>query len=260
MTYADNFMETFRVSGVNWRLGSDDAVRVRAWLSAHFPAALEKPENLLKDDRGSRVATVDGLVLKESTARKGRSVVRFGLRRSGSRRAFRLGRRLAECGVSTPLPLAWATVRRFGLRLKDYLVTEHVESHVSLKDKLDKCRENADERRRLMELLGRLLASFHVNGFSNRDMKDTNILVVESANPRLWAVDLDGVRRLRWITRRRAMRDFWPIVRSLKAHGYGDIGDQAGLLGGYGAVVPSRLRLDNFPEAWFDRRNVSGRG
>jgi tRNA A-37 threonylcarbamoyl transferase component Bud32 len=250
MTHEDDPVETLRFSGLTWHVCGGDTARMESWLSAHFPAVLDNRENLLKDDKGSRVAAVEGLVVKESTARKGRSALRFGLRRSGSCRAFRLGRQLAECGVSTPLPVAWATVRRFGLRVKDYLVTEKVESHVSLADKLETCRENSDERRRLMELLGRLLASFHVNGFSNRDLKDTNMLVTGSDSPRLWTVDLDGVRKMRWITRRRARRDFWPIVRSLKRHGYGDGTDQAGLLRGYGAVVPLRLRLYQSPESW----------
>jgi tRNA A-37 threonylcarbamoyl transferase component Bud32 len=250
MTSRERDITQLRLAGATWRLRRDDLARTTAWLQAHFPEILERNENLLKDDTGSRVAAAEGLVVKESTARRGRSALRFGLRRSGARHAFRLGGELNALGISTPRPVAWATVRRLGLRVKDYFVAERVESCSPLKDTLDACRENAAARSQMLDLLGRLLASFHVNGVSNRDMKDTNILVNESGGTRLWVVDLDGARKKRFVTRRRAMRDFWPIIRSLKTHGLGGEADRADLLRGYNAVVPERLRFKGFPASY----------
>jgi len=234
--------------GVRWHLAPAAAGRLPAWLNEHFPSVLDSKAALLKADKGSRVATAAGLVIKESTARKRRSAYRFGFRRSGSRRAFRLGTALLALGLPTPRPLAWGTVRRLGLRLKDYLVTEYVADCRALKDKLDACRNDPVKRRRLMEQLGNLVALFHANGYSNRDMKDTNILVTEKDGPALWVVDLDGVRRPPLITRRRAARDFRPIAHSLSRHGMGTEEDLAGLLAGYSKTAPPRLVFDRFPD------------
>ena len=97
-----------------------------------------------------------------------------------------------------------------------------------------------------MEALGYLLASFHVQGYSNRDLKDTNVLAGGDDGRELWAVDLDGVRRIR-ITRRRAIKDLWPIVRSLKMHGMGDANDKQNILNGYNSLSTLGLRMEELP-------------
>ncbi len=240
--------QILEIGAIRWHVAGEQAGRLEKWLSAHFPGILTESENVLKKDKGSRVASAAGLVLKESTARKGRSMLRFGLRRSGARRAFTIGNELNAHGVPTPRPVAWATVRRFGLRERDYLVTEKVENACLLTEKLKTAGGDKTEREWIVRMLGRLLALFHCSGFSNRDMKDTNILVTENGGLKLWVVDLDGVRQKGMVTRTRAFRDFWPIVRSLAMYGWGDDCDKAAMLAAYNGAVPERLQLNRLPD------------
>ena len=230
-------------------MASPYAVLLEQWLSTHYREILENEDSLMKKDKGSRVAAADGLVLKERTARKGRSGVRFGMRRSGSGRIYALGRDLVRAGVKTPRPVAWATVRKCGLRVRDYFIAEEVPSPVHLKEILVSLKDTPEERERIMRQWGALVGSFHVNGFSNRDLKDENILVTGEGNSIFWAVDLDGVRQMK-VSVRRAVKDLWPVIRSLKAYDLGDTKDKGNMLEGYNDVASLTLRLEMLPEKY----------
>jgi tRNA A-37 threonylcarbamoyl transferase component Bud32 len=169
------------------------------------------------------------------------------LRRSGSRRAFLVGRALVDADVPVPRPVAWATVRRFGLRVADYLISEEIGGAGPLRRELEASRQDVARRREILQLLGGLAAGFHVNGFSHRDLKDTNVLVTDDGRVRLWAVDYDGVRRARWLTRRRVRKDFRPTLHSLRSHGWGDGADRAALCAAHDVLVPPRLRIGSLP-------------
>ncbi|MFC1497591.1 lipopolysaccharide kinase InaA family protein [Verrucomicrobiota bacterium] len=239
-------MQEILANGIKWHVSDNHFEFTAKWLSAHFPIILKDNKCLLKEDKGSRVAVADGLVIKESTARKGRSVFRFGLRRSGAYRAFRMGNELADFGLNTPRPVAWATIRCLGLRIKEYLITEEIADSHLLTETL-KSKNEEKEHAEIISKWGRLLAAFHVNGFSNRDMKDTNILVTRNEGLKLWAVDLDGVRRRKKLKKRRIERDFWPIVRSLRMYGWIDDSDMSALLAGYNELASENLRLSSLP-------------
>jgi hypothetical protein len=238
-----------RFQGLVWHVAASHLVAFGKWLSVYFPGVFEKPDCLMKSDVGTRVAAAAGLVIKESTPRRGRAGPRFSFRRSASRRAFELATSLLRGGVRTPHPVAWITVRRMGLRIKDYLVTEQIVPSSSLRSAMELCRDVPADRRRLMVALGRLLASFHVAGYSNRDLKDTNILVAGADPMELWAVDMDGVRKA-LISRRRAVKDLWPIVRSLKMYGLGNAADKAAILEGYNAAGKLVLKLEDLPATY----------
>lgn len=196
---------------------------------------------------GSRVAICDGLVLKKSMAREGRSSLRFALRRSRSRRVCLLVRELAQKGVATPRTLAWATVRRHGLRTEDYLLSEELMGCRRLTEYLEgEC--PVAEQRELLGRVGALLASFHVAGASNRDMKDCNVLITREPTLKAWAVDFDGVRVPPHLTRRRAARDFRSVVRFMKSSNWWTEANRSALQQGYNALVPRRLRRDTLPE------------
>lgn len=240
--------DTLRVGSVVWHVAGGARERVADWLSAHFPGVLDDASALMKRGVGTRVARAAGWVLKESQVRRGRSAWRFGFRRSGSRRAFILGKKLIGLGIPTSDPVAWATVRRCGLRRCDYLISGEIERGIPLKQRLLDVADEVTERGRLVEELGALMAAFHGNGLSNRDMKHSNLVyrVGAEAGARLWVLDMDGVRRCR-ITRRRAWRDLYRVVHSLGLYGWSSESDRTGLLVGYNAVVPARLRLDALP-------------
>jgi serine/threonine protein kinase len=101
-------------------------------------------------------------------------------------------------------------------------------------------------RRAIVAGLGELLAAFHRNGYSNRDLKDGNVLVRIGAPPVLWAVDLDGLCPSRW----RAgglRRDFRAVLRSLGLYGWAEEDDRAVLLEAYNASVSPGPKLRSLP-------------
>ena len=149
---------------------------------------------------------------------------------------------LIECGIPTPAPVAWSTVRTAGLRTADYLLTEWVKNTTTLSWWLLHVCPRAAERTRVITEVGKLLASFHVNGLSNRDMKSTNILLSHDAT-KLWVVDLDGTKRVRHLSRRRAKRDFRPIQLTLQKYGERQDSDESVLLNAYNASVPTAMQL-----------------
>jgi len=242
--------------GMVWHARADEAGRFRDWLAAHFPGILKDEICLLKKDRGRRVAVAEGLVIKATLRRRGRSRLRFALRASTSRRDFAVGDRLIAGGVPLPRPVAWATLRRGGLRVADYIVTERIADSRKLTSILKAARDSECLRRPVLDGLGELLALFHRNGYSNRDLKDGNVLAVERPALRLWAVDLDGVRRACWRVGG-LKRDFRAVLRSLGLHGWATAADKAALLEAYNARVPARLRLRRLPP--FGRES-GGRG
>ena len=233
--------------GRAWHIAPEHADEIRGLLAACRSAADWGPVETLKQDRGSRVFAAGRCVIKESGPRKGRGLLRFGLRRSGSRRAFRIGRRLVALGTPTPEPLAWATERRLGLRVRDFLITRRMEGAEALKDRCLRAAALPGEREEILVRIGALAAAFHRHGLSNRDLKDENILCAAGAPLALWVVDLDGVRRLWGAARHRAQRDLWPIARSLRRLGWSTAADEEALLRGYNGAVTATLRRAAFP-------------
>ena len=242
-----NAINEIRLRGIVWHVLPAYTVTLEQWLSTHYSDIFCQETALLKKDKGSRVAVASGLVLKERTARKGRSGGRFGFRRSASRRMYAMGRDLVRNAVRTPRPVAWATVRKFGLRVRDYFMTEEIPHAVHLKDLLVNLTDaDPAERARVIRQWGALMGSFHAAGFSNRDLKDENVLVTGAEHTVFWAVDLDGVRRMK-VSVRRAVKDLWPVIRSLKMYHLGDMADKSSLLAGYNETARLTLRMEMLP-------------
>ena len=250
-------LASFVSGGLSWRVLPADLKRVQEWCCAHFPSVLGESELLLKRSDNTCVVATEGLVLKERKAKPGVVGVRFGLRPSGARRGFVVGARLHAAGVSTPRPLAWGMVRRAGFRVADYIIQEEVEHAYELTYRLRGDRGLVEEKDMTLTLLGQLLGSFHGNGYTNRDMNDGNVLVTDEEGLRLWAVDMDGVRRRPLLTRLIAERDFWAVMRSLSIYGWDGAPDRKVLLMAYNSMVPLRLRREATP-AFCDRRVRDG--
>jgi len=232
--------------GVWWQVRSDLRDRFRLWLDGPFRGLFESG-SLVKDTPGSRVAISEGWVVKLGTARRGRSRWRYGLRLSGARRAAILAERLLSAGVPTPRPVAWATVRAGLLRVREYLVTEEERGAMALTRRMAAMGPGEAERAGLARRYGALLGLFHAAGFSNRDLKDENILVRGDGG--LVAIDMDGVTRCFRVPRARAARDFFAVTRSLALNGWGDTDTARAVLEGYISAAPARLRMDELPYA-----------
>jgi tRNA A-37 threonylcarbamoyl transferase component Bud32 len=245
MLSADDRWVRVRCGGIDWHVRGRFLSRFRDWCEKHFPAALDKADGLLKNTRGSRVAAADGWVIKESAARRGRSRLRYGLRRSGADRAARLALRAVSAGIPTPEPMAWATVRSGILRVREYLVTEEVPNARPLTALLAGTAPLDPTRAVVAREYGRLLGMFHGAGLSNRDMKDQNVLVAGDSDLRV--LDMDGVQVMPVLPRWRAGRDFYAVVRSLGIYSWREPETLHALLEGYNSQVPPRLRRDAVP-------------
>jgi tRNA A-37 threonylcarbamoyl transferase component Bud32 len=242
-----------RERGVAWKVSECCFEMAAAWLRLHFPGVISDGAAHLKRSATTTVAACDGLVLKATGPAGGVRRLKFALRPSSSRRSARLASELRRAGIATPEPVAWATVRRAGLRQRDYLVTVHVRDAVILTHVLRRAGLPGDQRRDVVRMLGELLAAFHANRYSNRDMKDANLLVAEGGGtPQLWVVDMDGVRRVRRLTRRQVLRDFWSVVRSLRKNGWDEVECKRWLVEAYNARVPERLRFEALPDRFPD--------
>jgi tRNA A-37 threonylcarbamoyl transferase component Bud32 len=135
------------------------------------------------------------------------------LRPSRSKRAFELGHVLLARRIATALPLA-ALERRWGPLLRDnILITEAVEApqlHRFLEAHLGPPRTDTplsavQQRQLAQQVLGRLgvlVRRLHDNRLAHRDLKANNLLVKWSPQrrPEVVLVDLDGLKRVRWMT------------------------------------------------------------
>ena len=122
-------------------------------------------------------------------------------------RAWNFGAALQLRELPTPRPLALVECLRFGLPATSYLVTERVPGGVGLREYADSVREAAAddaERRRiargLVAAAALLLRRLHERRATHCDLKASNVLAEptdDPAAPRLWLIDLDGVRTWR---------------------------------------------------------------
>jgi len=254
-------VSSHKVDSMLWHVESTRLPEITRWLAGHFPAIFEKAERVLKDDTRSQIAAADGLVIKRFRARRNGFPCFSVFRGSRSKRAFCLGRELIRCGIPTARPVAWATRRRLGLVLADYLITEEVKNSRPLMEILESGNPGASARTEIPVLWGKLLASFHSSGYSNRDLKDTNILVTrDPAQMRLWVVDMEGVRKRRRVRLSHIRRDCWPIMHSLALYEWNTEEDKRLFLDGYHSEARGTAQLRTVPSAVFPGRRPAPDG
>jgi tRNA A-37 threonylcarbamoyl transferase component Bud32 len=133
-------------------------------------------------------------------------------RDSAVRRCWELGHALLRRGIDTPRPLLF--VERRGAPSRLYLMTETIPNSLSVAEFMNDVwpAMSPDERRGWVASHARQLARqvrrLHEAGFDHRDLKFANLLVAdERADPRIWLLDLDGVRVWRSVPRRRAVQN-----------------------------------------------------
>jgi tRNA A-37 threonylcarbamoyl transferase component Bud32 len=132
-------------------------------------------------------------------------------------RAFALGHALLTRRIPTAIPLV-ALQRRFGLLLLDSILITEAHDAPQLDQFLNEWlteTDNASDRlpavqrrhlgQEVLHQMGRILQKLHDNSFRHRDLKSANMLVEWSPGqkPEIVLVDLDGLRRVQWLTVRR---------------------------------------------------------
>ena len=138
----------------------------------------------LKRGRSSTVATQFGVVLKRYNFKKPLNLLKDLFRGSRARRGFRKGYHLELCDIATPRIIGAGERRVFGLPIRSYVLMEEVPGACEAHD------WDGDPRH-AAHALGALLARLHDEGFSHRDLKESNILFNSNGVPQL--IDLDGL-------------------------------------------------------------------
>ncbi len=203
---------------------------------------------ILKAYPGCRVIAKNGLVLKEFSPKNFLNGLRFAFRRPRSRRAFLLAEALVARGLPTPPVLAWSARRRCSLLMGEAMIVGEVTNAEQLTSWLERKQEDPVKRGKVMEAYGNLMADFHCSDYSNRDLKHENVMCSKSDPALLQVIDLDGVRKRLFISRRRAGRDLMRVGKSLASLGWNRPTDIAAFFGAYNRRLPSRLHFTSFPD------------
>ena len=131
-------------------------------------------------------------------------------------------RALAAHGFVTPEPIAAIEFRRAGLLRRSFFVTREVAGAVTADVRWRSILADPDARRRraarraLACALGDLFRRLHAAGLYHNDLKDVNVLTDgPAAAPRLVLLDLERVRALGRVGRRRRVKNLVQLARTL---------------------------------------------
>ncbi len=160
----------------------------------------------LKRGRSSTVAARDGIVFKRYNFKKPLNLLKDLFRGSRGRRSFRKGYHLELCGTATPRVIATADHRVCGLPLRSYVLMEEISNAI------DAGHWNQDQRS-AARAVGALLAGLHNDGFTHRDLKETNILFDGAGVPHL--IDLDGLKFVFDVSPQEAAANLLRLARGL---------------------------------------------
>jgi len=147
--------------------------------------------------------------------------------RSGAVRALRGAVLLAEAGIPSVLPLAGVEERFFGILQRSFFVTEEITGAKTsdaywtedLRDRADG--EGFKIRRSFLAELAALFHNLHARRTYHSDLKDANIMALPGENQgpvRFFLLDLEGVRRYRYLSRRRKIKNLMQLYRTLGRH------------------------------------------
>lgn len=167
-------------------------------------------------------------------------IERFGLwrnwlaqfRDSPVRKAWEYGHALLRRQIDTPRPILCVEQCPTQPR-RSYLLTEAVPETTTASEFLDRDWPGMppEVQIRWLRCHGRRLADqmrrLHDSGFDHRDLKFSNLLVsFGEEDPRIWFLDLDGMRTWRHLPEQRAVQNLARINVSTTAHALGSKSDR----------------------------------
>jgi hypothetical protein len=133
---------------------------------------------------------------------------------------------LLQEGYATARPVAAVEYRRWGILITSFYVSEEI---VGAKTIADYWREDLIgakaigsrlKRRALLKKLARLLKSLHETKIYHDDLKAANILALDkrAGTEEIFLIDLQGVRKCFYLSRRRRIKNLAQINRTLGSH------------------------------------------
>jgi hypothetical protein len=128
-------------------------------------------------------------------------------------------------GYATAPPIAAVEYRRWGVLIKSFYLSEEIEGAKTVADYWrDELRERPGRegrvgRRALLGKLARLFRSLHEKAIYHNDLKAANILTVHhkraASEASLTLIDLQGVRKCLYLSKRRRIKNLAQINRTL---------------------------------------------
>lgn len=202
-----------RHGGMKWQIRLE-------FLTAATQRALAAPDEFLasratplKTGQSSTVGKADGLVLKRYNLRKLANLLKDLFRASKARRGFRKAYHLELTGVPTARAIATADRRFGGLLTRSYLLMEEIPDAIDLTKYL---RAGGTPEPEIVHAAARLLARLHDEGFSHRDLKESNLVL--GPHRQLYLIDLDGLTFLGTVPPERAAADLERLARGAAKH------------------------------------------
>jgi hypothetical protein len=143
--------------------------------------------------------------------------------RSGAAKSLRGAAILRRAEIPTAAPIAAVEVRRWGVLEKSFYLSEEIAAAKTANaywcENLRPLAGVAGFRRRrsFLTVLSRLFRRLHRYGIYHDDLKDFNILVrgSEAGGESVFLLDLEGVRRTRYLPRRRRIKNLVQLNRTL---------------------------------------------
>jgi tRNA A-37 threonylcarbamoyl transferase component Bud32 len=204
------------MNGLRWQIRSQLVTLAAERILSDPDGCLAERMKILKAGLSSTVGACDGFVLKRYNFRKWGNPAKDLFRSSRARRAFRKAYHLELAGIPTARPIASADRRVLGLPIRSYFVMEEIRGAVDP-------RGWKGDPRHAIQAAGALLARLHNEGFSHRDLKETNILF----DPQQCAflIDLEGLSFQGIVAPARAQADLSRLARGLeRMPGFGETG------------------------------------
>ena len=206
----------FKYENICWHLNSYYADDTIQWLKNNLPEIYQDENNVLKKDIGSLVVHKDNIVLKKRTLRPNKKRWQFALRPSQSKKTYNITQKLSALNIPIAQTLGYATEYKNGGRKADYLLSSYIQGDIELQDILNG-KYTAISLEETIIKLANLIASFHLSNISNRDLKDSNI-ILNLESKELLVIDYDGISFRQNISHKRKQKDIIPTFISMKSH------------------------------------------
>jgi tRNA A-37 threonylcarbamoyl transferase component Bud32 len=201
---------------IYWHLKPETVETTKSWLIDNFPSIYESENNILKNDTGSLVVQENDIVLKKRTLRPNKKRWQFAFRPSQSKRIYNITQTLTTLNIPVAPTLGYATEYKNGERKADYLLSSYIPGNIEFQDILSGKYKDLSLNVAIKKV-AKLIATFHITGISNRDLKDSNIILDLTTNEFL-AIDYDGISLRKNISKKRAQKDIIPIFISMRSH------------------------------------------
>ena len=173
---------------------------------------LNSRAQIIKPGRSSTVGKADGLVLKRFNFRKMESLIKDLFRPSRAYRAFQSAHHLELLKIATARPIA-AAEHGWGFLRRSYLLTEEIHGGIDLGAFLRAGRQPGPA---LIQQAARLIAKLHDEGFSHRDLKESNLII--GSDDRVYVIDLDGLKYVKKLSNHRSAADLERLLRGVNRH------------------------------------------